>query len=477
MAEEEVDPELGEEEDEEPEEEADPVNEVVQVMEWIGFATGAQAQRVANQIGDSMSAFRDLAHADIKTLTENLRVLPAAQRIHVNVATAKNLKAVIDWAKDCDRVNEEPSIGEMTREEFLEVIREAAKRDVIRKAAMESAETMAKEASPGKLTGEKVWDKWRSALENQLSMIFGVNGIPLVYVIREHVETPNPQEAYESFTQECIAKCRLEGPEFVEDSKHVHQIIQSLVVGEDAEQWVKDIKRYKNGRRDYLALVAHFTGEGNNTRRISDAERLFNTLHYKDERAMAFQAYLAKVKHMFNIFEEVGEPKTETAKIRFLMDTIKNTSLQAIIQAIKAKQAVDAESYTFTNAANLIASQLSKDTTRSVSGINTAEGKVKTEYLPAHEWRALTAEQKKAILDARPSKPGKKGRKGDGKKKDKQIKKLRKQVAALKRNADEEVDEDASASDGDGQDPGAGNAFGGREEKKNQKKKAKKDKP
>jgi hypothetical protein len=50
-------------------------------------------------------------------------------------------------------------------------------------------------------------------------------------------------------------------------------MIQSLIVDEDAEQWVKEHKRFKNGRTDFLTLFAHFTGEGNNTRRIGDAER------------------------------------------------------------------------------------------------------------------------------------------------------------------------------------------------------------
>jgi hypothetical protein len=33
-------------------------------------------------------------------------------------------------------------------------------------------------ASPGKLTGEKVWDKWKAGLKNQLSMLSGDNGAP-----------------------------------------------------------------------------------------------------------------------------------------------------------------------------------------------------------------------------------------------------------------------------------------------------------
>jgi hypothetical protein len=119
-------------------------------------------------------------------------------------------------------------------------------------------------------------------------MLYGVNGVPLVYVIREN-EDLEEGKIYTNFTHECIEKCKLTGQEFAEDAKYVHNIIQSLIVGEYAEQWVKEHNGFKNGRTDFLTLVAHFTGEGNNTRRIGDAERLQKTLHYKDERAMTFR--------------------------------------------------------------------------------------------------------------------------------------------------------------------------------------------
>jgi hypothetical protein len=89
-------------------------------------------------------------------------------------------------------------------------------------------------------------------------MLYGVNGFPLVYVIREN-EEPEEGKTYANFTQECIEKCKLTGQEFAEDSKYLHNIIQSLIVGENAEQWVKEHKRLKNGRTDFLTLVAHFT--------------------------------------------------------------------------------------------------------------------------------------------------------------------------------------------------------------------------
>jgi hypothetical protein len=181
------------------------IPEMVQVMRWIGFDE-VKAGRVAAQIGGRICHFAEFSHWDVKILTESLRGLSSNIRIHVSLAQAKKIKASIDWVKDQDRANKTPSIGGLDEESFLIAIRESTKREVSREAAKENAETLAKAASPGKLTGEKVWDKWKAGLENQLSMLYSVKGAPLVYIIREN-EQPEEGKTYASFTQECIEKC------------------------------------------------------------------------------------------------------------------------------------------------------------------------------------------------------------------------------------------------------------------------------
>jgi hypothetical protein len=174
-------------------------------MRWIGFDE-MKARRVAAQFGERICDFAEFSHSDVKMLTDCLRGLPTNVPIHVSLAQANKIKATIDWVKDQDRANKTPSIGGLDKETFLSAIRESTKREVIRKAAKENAETLAKAAFPGKLTGEQVWDEWKAGLENQLSMLYGVNGVPLVYVIREN-EEPEEGKNYANFTQECIEKC------------------------------------------------------------------------------------------------------------------------------------------------------------------------------------------------------------------------------------------------------------------------------
>jgi len=82
----------------------------------------------------------------------------------------------------------------------------------------------------------------------------------------------------------------------------------------------------QNGRVDLKALCAHYQGAGNTTRRIAEATRLRETLHYKNEGYSSFATFLSKVQHMFNLFKEEDEPLTELAKFRFLWKRFRTLS-------------------------------------------------------------------------------------------------------------------------------------------------------
>ena len=114
----------------------------------------------------------------------------------------------------------------------------------------------------------------------------------------------------------------LTGPHFEADARKVHQLTTSYTRGETSEQWIKMHAKKHNGCLDLKALYAHYQGAGNMTRRIREATCLRKTLHYKNERSLSFATFLSKVQHMFNPLEEEGEPLTEGAKFRFLMDKV-----------------------------------------------------------------------------------------------------------------------------------------------------------
>ena len=450
-----------------------------QVLLWIGYDM-TQARVLEAELGDlaTIGSARRTEIADVlKTYSQ--RTVHAG-RITSGLSKTTKMQALAHWVRDFRRVGTEVTIEGLDQTSFLEALVVAEERAEARAADKESADARAKEASPGKLTTEKEWDKWETRLINQLSILQGVLEIPLVYVIREEKPETEENVTYATYTEECIAKCPLEGPFFEADARTVHQLIESYTTGENSEVWIKRIRRYQNGRMDMEALRAHYRGEGNQTRRITDAETMRDTLHYKGESALPFASFLAKVQRMFNLFDQIGEPYSESAKLRFLLDKVQNQDLKHALEAVRTGISINPNAFTFTSAANHLSSLVKPRAKRELAAVtftgdnSTGEtssiwknGKIHTGYYA--NWRQLSKQDREAVLAERdkqgktPSKNGAKSGKSTKNWK-RQVKGLKKKIAALKRKAPDSGDE----SDDDGSsDPtnDAGNSFGGRSEK------------
>jgi hypothetical protein len=419
-----------------------PATPIEQALIWIGFNDEATRARILQELGDDLIDFLRYSEKELTSLETAMASRPAATRVVFGLARSKLLRAIIHWAKDRDRVNELPSLVGHNEVTFREELLRSEERAKIREQIGIGSESRAKEASPGKLKDEKGWDVWEQSLCTQLGILLGVNGVPLSYVIREGEATD--EDEFETFFEECIAKARLEGPEFEADALQVHQIIQALTVGENAEQWIKEICKHKDGRQDMQALRSHYRGEGNQSRRVAQAERMHKTLHYKGERSMPFSQFISKVKAMFNLLKDCSEPQAESAKLRFLWDRVQAPPLQPTIQAMKAQLGQNPEAWTFTAAANHLASQIEPvESGRQLSEVNRGDqhssnimkdGKIKLNGYSNHVWRnVLTEEERAKVIAERAkskNKPAGNGKKGGkpGKAGNRQVKQLSKLV-------------------------------------------------
>ena len=454
---------------------AAPPTDLQIVLGWIGFRVN-QVAAVEAELVD-LQAVKGLTHKDIKDMRDGFSARTQAEgRMHFGMTRTKRLQNLVDYVLDMERSNTDIDLTIYPNgPAFIQELDRSHARALIRKSDEDTMEARAKEAAPGKLTSEATWDKWEALLTNMLSILIGVNGIPLVYVIRE-VEDPPDDAVYDTFVARCIARCRLTGPKFEADARKVHHIIMSCVIGENAEQWIRSLKKYEDGRRDMQALRAHYQGEGNQTRRIGDADRLRDTLHYKGEASLPFVTFLSKCQKMFNLYEQTSEPMTEAGKIRFLFDKTINTDLRPAVEALKSQISLNPDAYTFASASNHLTAQVKpRNSTRGLSALTTEQipaeimknGKIHTGFYK--NWASLSQEARKMVIAER-ERLGTKG--GKGKKKDLQskVKSLTKaleqqksQIAALKRANDETSDND------DGESEAAGDAFGGRNEKKRKK--------
>ena len=449
-------------------------------LSWIGYEP-AQVRVLEEEFGD-LPTIGSATRTEIADVLKTYAQRTAnGGRIVSGLVKTKRMQALAHWVRDFKRVGEEAAIDDVDEDAFLEELNDSADRAAAREADKTTADARAKEAAPGKLSTEKDWDKWETKLINQLSILHGVLEVPLVYVIREH--EPTPEEEFKTFTEECIARCPVEGAFFEADARTVHQLIESYTTGENSEVWVKKIRRHQNGRLDMEALRSHYRGEGNQSRRITDAELMRDTLHYKSESAMPFATFLAKVQKMFNIYDQIGEPYSESAKLRFLFEKVQSPDLKHPLEAVRTVASMNPDAFTFTSAANHLASSVKPRSKRELSAVafndTTGEkaeiirdGKIFTGFYP--NWRQLSRDDQKSVLAERDRLgKGGKGNKGEGKATQaknwkKQVKGLKKTIAALKRKAPEASDDD---EDKEGPSNDAGNAFGGRTEKSKSKKK------
>jgi hypothetical protein len=95
------------------------------------------------------------------------------------------------WVQDCFCTNDHPN--DMIFNE--EALAEAQSCALIHKSDIDLVDTNTKAAD---VRDEHKWPKWNKAFTNYLSVIPGISGIPLLYVIRDD-EEPDEDGMYLSF--------------------------------------------------------------------------------------------------------------------------------------------------------------------------------------------------------------------------------------------------------------------------------------
>ena len=472
------------------------------LLNAIGFEDAVERNNIiVAGLGD-YEDFRYLVEKDIRDMADEFgKRTQVNGRIIFGLGRTKRLNGVMHWIQDCYRTNDVPDNNNFD----IHVLAEAQSRALIRKSDIDLVDTNTKAADPGKFKDERKWPEWEKAFVNYLSVIPGVNGIPLAYVVRES-EVVDEEAEYDSFNERMIARAPHEGQYYLADSRRVHNLLLGFLNGELSESWIRSLARYQDGRRDFTALRRHYAGEGNSTRRIGDAKRIQATLHYKSERALPFNKFLDSLQKMFTIFEEENEPLSERAKVDELLTKVQAPAATAAIAQLRYE--LNTNGVTFTVAANNLNSVISQTSdyqmARRVSAVNTynkdtpkkyagggrgaggnrwqgrgngrgggrfggrgggGRGKPTTYYSPA-EWNKLSFEDRDKIRKARDSK----GEQGGTKRNNQDMEAVAKQLIAAvssmgkKKQSDEEGgDTDTTSDSTNSGGNNAGNAFGGRE--------------
>jgi len=205
-----------------------------------------------------------------------------------------------------------------------------------------------------------------------LTRIWGVLGIPLVYVIR-HLLIPKESDQdpafgedepvggasqYTSHDHETITRCpilaencnynleynelEIQGPfvpTFLTDSKKVRAILHALFSTSSVWQHVKKFRVTQNGRQVYRTLHSHFFGKDKVDTMCNDIiSSLKSKIYQGDCKNFNFDKYclthVAEHNHYASLVECGVNPLEESMKILYFEDGIKDPTLDAARNAI-----------------------------------------------------------------------------------------------------------------------------------------------
>ncbi len=185
----------------------DPGEEEVQggisaVLQLIGFENVVERNEIMVAGIGQFEDFRYLVEKDIRDMADEFGKRTIANgRIVFGLGRTKKLTGVMHWIQDCFRASDVPNHLNFNEA----VLYQALSLAQVRKSDIDLVSTNSKAADPGKFKDERKWPEWEKSLTNYLSVIPGVNGIPLSYVVRE-VEEPAEEAEYTTFNERMTSR-------------------------------------------------------------------------------------------------------------------------------------------------------------------------------------------------------------------------------------------------------------------------------
>ena len=242
--------------------------------------------------------------------------------MHLNTATLANLDTVEDWF---NQLEDDPS------EDTVPAFTDSANKK-----------------------------QWFESITSYLAIKKGKSsGVPLLYVVREHVNVPLPDQGIfrPSPSDEMMLRARHDGHFWVADNKAVWLLLRSKCHGTTAWNTIAGFQGASNGRGAFMALLGQFLGEDVRAVLLRRAEKLLENIRFDNRnRNFSFDKFIGKMREAFL---DLGPDNqlTEQRKVNKLMQAFQvpnMTHLDAIVQATPIYR------NSFDSTVNLLASQLAQ---------------------------------------------------------------------------------------------------------------------
>jgi hypothetical protein len=360
------------------------VQTVHDVMVQIGiddailFNGATAAVRFATELfDDDFNSCMDKTFSELDDELKIYSTLTVAQgQIRVTPGQKRALKALIQWSKDKIRINQDPA-GELFPINRVAPLILRAKSHI---AYVTKSKTLIENAKPKDFDEKMKWEEWKPTFINFLRAIPGRNGVPLKYVVRDHV-TPPPGATYTDFIDEYVDNAPLNGPAFNVDAADVHTYIVKFMSGNaTAESKLLPITGEQNGRRDLMTLKAHYEGVGVNARDTLKADKIIENLFYAGEKKphMWWEEFEKQLNLAFTIYDqrERREVYSDHMKLRTLHRKISADFLQHAKASINVELNRDPVTITYAQALSVFRDEVNRKFPPEVSNNNSRARRV-----------------------------------------------------------------------------------------------------
>jgi hypothetical protein len=139
-----------------------------------------------------------------------------------------------------------------------------------------------------------------------------------------------------------IAATPLDGLKYDADCQTVHLfILNNVAEDSDAYAYIYPLIGRNNGRLDMLALSDRYKNDATIQARVNIANKTWDLLVYKNERAMSFEKFCQKLTKTLQHFHKAGRAKHNGNVIDWIWSHVQSTELSQLLSALKVSQSLN----------------------------------------------------------------------------------------------------------------------------------------
>jgi hypothetical protein len=182
------------------------------------------------------------------------------------------------------------------------------------------------------------WEAWIDSIRAALTIACGSKGVPLLRAIRG---PDAPRFDGNDWVELAISAAPFTGSDWESDRKTAHLFIANNVSEDsDARACVKPLMTQNDGRLDIRALEDRCENEATTQARVNAANKTWELLVHKNERAMTFEDFSKKLTKALLNFDRANRAKHDGDVIDWIWSHVQSAELSQLIGALKVRQGI-----------------------------------------------------------------------------------------------------------------------------------------